>query len=438
VMRDQRIPGFHPNGQLNDDLLARFTELDHITYLDLSGCRQLTDHGLGYLARLPRLTHLNLSGCGNITDRGLEVLRRLPSLESFAASWTPITHAGITQLSNCERLVEVDLGGTRTGDAALGALAGKQALRSLTTGHGITNEGLTLLHALPVFKIWHGGEGNALLGAGARPNQLTLRGAFDDRGMDHLVGLDGLYSLNIWDVNLAVTSACLAPLAQLPHLESLACEATDDAWMARIAALPHLRFLMCQDTPVGDDGFVALSKSRSIEHIWGRRCHNLQRRGFVALADMPALKYLSVSCKNVDDEGLSALPRFPALRELMPMDVPDEGYRHIGKCEQLESLVLMYCRDSGDRATEHITGLRKLMKYFASYNRVTDRTPELLSEISSLESITFDSCAGLTDAGIVKLARLPRLKELSVASMRHVTADVVSAFPATVKVKWSV
>jgi len=33
----------------------------------------------------------------------------------------------------------------------------------------------------------------------------------------------------------------------------------------------------------------------------------------------------------VDDEGLSALPRFPALRELMPMDVPDEGYRHIGR-----------------------------------------------------------------------------------------------------------
>jgi hypothetical protein len=56
------------------------------------------------------------------------------------------------------------------------------------------------------------------------------------------------------------------------------------------------------------------------------------------------------------------------------MDVPDDGYRHIGKCTELESLVLMYCRDAGDRSTEHITALPKLRKYFASYNKITDRT----------------------------------------------------------------
>ncbi|MEO7270913.1 MAG: hypothetical protein ABIX28_16870 [Vicinamibacterales bacterium] len=64
-------------------------------------------------------------------------------------------------------------------------------------------------------------------------------------------------------------------------------------------------------------------------------------RGFTALASMPALRALSVSCLNVDDEGLSALPHFPALTELMPMDVPDHGYRHIARCPRLESLVLM-------------------------------------------------------------------------------------------------
>ena len=73
--------------------------------------------------------------------------------------------------------------------------------------------------------------------------------------------------------------------------------------------------------------------------------------------EMPALRGLSVSCLNVDDAALAALPRFPALRELMPMDIPDAGYRHIGRCEQLESLILMYCRDTTDAATEHITGL---------------------------------------------------------------------------------
>jgi hypothetical protein len=207
--------------------------------------------------------------------------------------------------------------------------------------------------------------------------------------------------------------------------------------MPYIAALPHLRFLLCQDTSAGDDGFAALSRSRSIEYIWGRRCHNLRRRGFEALAEMPALRALSVSCKNVDDEGLSALPRFPALRELMPMDVPDEGYRHVGRCTGLESLVLMYCRETTDAATVHITGLPKLTKYFASYNLITDRTPELLSGMASLEDVTFDTCAGLTNAGVSALARLPRLRTLRVSGMQEVTADVIHAFSNGVQVSYS-
>jgi hypothetical protein len=270
----------------------------------------------------------------------------------------------------------------------------------------------------------------------ARPNFLLLRGSFTDEGLANLVGLDGLFALNLDSDRLAITGAGLAPLANLPHLGMLGIDAKDDT-MPFIAALPHLRFLMCQDTTAGDDGFVALSRSQSIEYIWGRRCHNLQRRGFAALADMPRLRALSVSCKNVDDVGVSALPRFPALRELMPMDVPDAGYRHIGRCDQLEALILMYCRDTTDAATEHLGGLKNLQRYFASYTRISDRTPEILSGVSSLQDVTFDGCAGLTNAGIIALARLPRLRHLRAASMPHVTGEVAAAFPAHVDVSWA-
>jgi hypothetical protein len=203
--------------------------------------------------------------------------------------------------------------------------------------------------------------------------------------------------------------------------------------MPYIAAMPRLRFLMCQDTSAGDDGFAALSRSQTIEYIWGRRCHNLRRRGFQALSTMPALRYLSVSCRNVDDEGLASLPHFPALRELMPMDVPDRGYRHVARTK-VESLVLMYCRDTTDAATEHIASMTTLRKYFVSYNLITDRTPELLSGIDTLEEVTFDSCAGLTNDGIRHLARLPRLRRLSVGGMPRVTRDVAAAFPPHVEV----
>ena len=136
----------------------------------------------------------------------------------------------------------------------------------------------------------------------------------------------------------------------------------------------------------------------------------------------------------MDDEGLSALPRFPALRELMPMDVPDVGYRHIGRCRHLESLILMYCRDTTDAATEHIAGLSAtLTSYFNSYTTVTDRTPELLSTMDSLERITFDTCHGLTNAGVAQLARLPGLRELHVSG-RGVSPALRSAFGPGVRV----
>lgn len=117
----------------------------------------------------------------------------------------------------------------------------------------------------------------------------------------------------------------------------------------------------------------------------------------------------------------------------MPMDVPDAGYRHIGTCEQLESLILMYCRDTSDEATEQIIGLRKLSHYFNSYTRITDRTPELLSTMESLEHVTFDACHGLTNAGVVQLARLPKLRELRVSG-RGVTPQIRGLFRPDVRV----
>jgi hypothetical protein len=301
------------------------------------------------------------------------------------------------------------------------------------SGNLVTDAGLALLHHLPVFTTWRGGDVEiGLTSYDARPNYLFLRGSFTDHGLRQLEGLDGLFALNIDDASLSIGARGLAHLTALPNLGWLAVDADDDA-MPIVARMPRLRFLGVQDTSAGDDGFVALSRSQSIEYIWGRRCHNLRGRGFAALAEMPVLRGLSVSCRNVDDSGVSALPKFPALKELMPMDVPDAGYRHVGACTALESLVLMYCRDTTDAATEQIVRLPNLTSYFNSYTTITDRTPELLSMMNSLERVTFDTCHGLTDAGIAKLARLPNLRELRVSG-RQITTAVGRPFSASVMV----
>src|SRR5499426_2073922 len=131
------------------------------------------------------------------------------------------------------------------------------------------------------------------------------------------------------------------------------------------------------------------------QYIWGRECPNHGGGGFTALAAMSALRGLAVSCKNVDDTALSALPSFPALRALIPLDVPDEGFRHVGRCERLEELWLRYCCDTGDAATERNAGLSWLKTYYAGKTKVTDRSLEILGCMPSLEKIEFCECGGL-------------------------------------------
>jgi len=428
-------------------LLERISQLDHLTYLDLHDS-ELTDTGLRHLARLPRLQRLNLS-CHQITDHGLEVLRHLPQLKTFELLHQGrVSDAGLANLAHCQHLECVNLMGTRTGDGVIKALTGKRQLRQFYAGTDITDAGLALFHDFPVFKTWQGGEAvMSLLSFSAHPNLiwLNLKAPLTNRGLAKLAGLEGLYAVNLFGgtgqgpfdaSNSAITPAGLSHLAVLPNLGWLGCCSTlcTDEAMRLISAIPRLRFLMCQDAVAGDEGYAALSRSPSIEYIWGRRCYNLAGRGFAALAAMPALRGLSVSCRNVDDEGLSALPRFPALKEFMPMDVPDAGFQHVGRCEQLEALHCMYCRETTDTATSNIAGLSELKTYQAWSTQITDRSLEILGGMPSLERVGFSDCAGVTNAGLGFLAGLPRLRDVNLESLPHITPEGAAVFPDTVRV----
>lgn len=435
AMRRHRITRLR-SGQMTDRVLEKLSRLDLVTSLQLEGSRQVTDEGLKHLARMTSLERLNLTGCG-ITDRGLGVLRELPELKAFYLyHHGGVSDKGLANLVACDKLEQVDLLGSNAGDGVIRALRGKVKLRHFKSGNHVTDAGLPLLHEFPVFKTWQGGEPEfSLMTYQPEPNLLLLRGEITDAGMASLEGLDGLYALNLDDARCSVSAEGIGKLAALPRLAWLAFDAKDDT-MGAIAALPRLRNLMCQDTGASDSGFIALSRSRTIEYIWGRRCYGLTGSGFRAMGRMPALRGLSVSCKNVDDAALATLPDFPALVEFMPMDVPDEGFRHVGRCERLEKMVCMYCRDTGDVATGHLVGLKRLISYYAGYSRITDRSLGLLGGMESLEEVSLEGCAGVTNAGIAQLGRLPRLRELSVGLMPGVTREAIGAFPDRVRVSF--
>ena len=196
-LKECAAAGIDAAGQMTDAMIEDVSRIEHLTALKLGGSRGVTDAGVCHLARLSRLRYLDLSGT-SITDRGLDFVRALPELETVSLAWTNITDAGAANLSGCRRLRNVDLSGTSTGDGALRALTEKAHLCQLRTGNGVTDAGLALLHEIPIFKSWHGGEPTmGLLSYHAGPNYLLLRGPFTDRGMTQLEGLCGLFALNL-------------------------------------------------------------------------------------------------------------------------------------------------------------------------------------------------------------------------------------------------
>lgn len=442
AMKDQRIAQLDAGGLMTDDVMARLARLDHVTSLSLGGSRELSDDGLLLLAHMPQLEALDLSEYpgGKLTDRGLEVLRHLPNLRRFSMTWQGgVTDAGVANLRSCDRLEHVNLMGSPTGDGAIDALQGKANLRHFSTGRLVTDAGLALLRNFPRLKAWHGppmtdrtpGEESG----GAR---LLVDGPFTDAGLAGLAGLEGVIDLDLfWHVT-GITAAGFVHLAGLPNLMSLGADgslSTDEA-MAHFAAIPRLRALRAQEAVATDDGFVALSRSGTLERFWGRVCPGFGSRGFLALATMPALRTLGVGCASVDDSALAAFPRFPSLRELTPIGIRDDGFRHIGQCASLERLTCMYCRETTDAATAHIAGLQ-IRYYYAGLTLITDRSLEILGRMPSLEQIDLYEVNGVTDAGLPYLAALPRLREVNLDSLPGVTLDGTKVFPPTVRVKYS-
>lgn len=423
VMKERRITRLTAAGLMTDAVLARVATLDHVTALAIGGSRELTDEGLRHLARMPQLEDLNLSEYpgGRLTDRGLDVLRHLPNLRRFEMTWQRgITDAGASNLRFCNHLERVDLMGSPTGDGVIEALEGKQTLRHFKSGRMVTDAGLRRLQNVP-----------ALTG-------LLIDGPFTNDGLASLAGLERLTDLDLfWHVT-HVTADGFAHLVKLPNLAVLGADGrlSDDGAMRHIGAMPRLRRLRAQESAATEVGFEALSRSPTLEGFWGRECANFGSRALIAFSKMPSLRQLGVGLQRVDDDVLSTLPQFPALTELTPIGVQDAGFRHIGRCERLERLTCMYCRDTTDAATEHIAGLR-LRYYYAGLTKITDRSLEILGNITSLEQIEFYETKGVTDAGLPFLARLPRLREVAVDSLPHVTFAGTQVFPPHVRVRYS-
>jgi hypothetical protein len=441
IMRDRGLTGLEANNMMDGAALQKLAEVPGVRVLKLHGSDRLTDQGLRHLEKFVDLEEIELGGWKSpMTDAGFAALGGLPRLRAVHSWWSRnLTDAGVkTTLQTCPSLEDLSFGGTSLGDGLIEAVAGKPRVWRVFCGDGVTDSGLAQLHEIPRFRRWQGERRYSLLEFEAGPTYLAAKGAFTARGLRAVAELEGLFALNLHWTTSGMTSADLGVLRDAPNLGFLAIDGdlTNDEAMLQIGALPRLNMLLAQEPVAGDEGFAGLSRSKTLEYFWARECPNLTGRGFAAMAEMPALKGLAASCKFVDDNALALLPRFPALRALMPMDVTDDGFRHVGRCERLEELWCMYCRETGDKATEQIADL-KLKSYYAGYTQITDHSLDVLSRMTTLARIDLYGCHGITDAGVHRLTALPHLRHLSMEGCRNLTRAAAAGFGSQVRVNYS-
>ena len=441
IMRDRGLTGLEANNMMDDAALQKLAEVPGVRVLKLHGSDRLTDQGLRHLEKFVDLEEIELGGWKSpMTDAGFAALGGLPRLRAVHSWWSRnLTDAGVkTTLQTCPSLEDLNFGGTSLGDGLIEAVAGKPRVWRVFCGDGVTDSGLAQLHEIPRFRRWQGERRYSLLEFEAGPTYLAAKGAFTARGLRAVAELEGLFALNLHWTTSGMTSADLGVLRDAPNLGFLAIDGdlTNDEAMRQIGALPRLNMLLAQEPVAGDEGFAGLSRSKTLEYFWARECPNLTGRGFAAMAEMPALKGLAASCKFVDDNALALLPRFPALRALMPMDVTDDGFRHVGRCERLEELWCMYCRETGDKATEQIADL-KLKSYYAGHTQITDHSLDVLSRMTTLARIHLYGCHGITDAGVHRLTALPHLRHLSMEGCRNLTRAAAAGFGSQVRVNYS-
>src|SRR5579872_2706140 len=264
-------------GGISDEAMKGLVKLECVTHLNVGGSKALSDEGARKLARMPQLVELEIGGWHTaLTDRAFEGLCELRQLRRFKSCWTQgFTDAGARHLASCDALETVNVMGSAAGDGLIQAMSGKQALRYLDTGRGVTDAGIADLHEISAFKTWLGGEIEVgLMGAAKLPNRLMIDGGFTDAGLRGLEGLEGLAALVFFGSSQAFTPAGLEPLRRLPRLVMFGIDGDQcgDEAMRQIAAIPRLRQLQAQGAVAGDAGWKALSRSRTLEYIWGREC----------------------------------------------------------------------------------------------------------------------------------------------------------------------
>jgi len=308
-------------------------------------------------------------------------------------------------------------GGAKRGDACMQHVAHLTGLRVLDLSQtSITGVGMK----------WIAGLQNL--------RRLTAPNRMDDAGLAHVAGLPALTALYLQETH--VTDAGLEHLAGLQTLEELALAGgrITNTGLAHLAHLPRLRYLMLKGDGFSDAGFVQLKNVPSLRILHFGHLPQTTDVGLAHLSTLTQVQDLSFHwSENITNEGIRHLARLPDLRSLDVGNskVTDEGLAYLEETKTLESLDLP-SQGISDQGLAYLSELPRLRRLNISrvhlvdpskdHGYYTDKGVAMLTQCHSLEELNIGSI-GVTDASMESIAKLDKLRELSLFGCTAVTDE---------------
>lgn len=214
--------------------------------------------------------------------------------------------------------------------------------------------------------------------------QLEAKTSFND---DHLQGLHLLSGTELQKLNLRGTSIT-------------------DAAIVHLKTLTKLQWLDLSETRVTDAGFKSFPdlKRLAAMNLW--RCA-LTDAGLASISSFTALRWLDLGYTMVTDAGIHFLRSLPFL----------------------QSLSLWGCSQITDDGLRHLQGFLGLQALNLGYTSLTDIALTYLLTLPDLQWLHLGG-TNVTDAGLVRLGNLSKLRVLDVRECHKVSDTQLSELSA--------
>ncbi|XP_031282864.1 F-box/LRR-repeat protein 3-like [Pistacia vera] len=393
--------------EMGDVAAVAIAEAKNLESLWLARCKLITDMGIARIAiGCRKLRLLCLKWCLRIGDLGVGLVAlKCKEIRTLDLSYLPITEQCLRSVMQLQYLEDLILEGCYgIDDDGLATL--EQSCKPLK-----------VLNMSNCQNISHVGFSCLTNGAvSLQQLTLAYSFAFTADLSKCLQNFPALQSVKFdgCSVTCSGITAIGNWCASLTELSLRACSGlTDEQLSFVVQSHKELKKLditcCCKITYVSIDSIT--NSCTSLTSLRMECCSSVSKEAFVLIGQhCRYLEELDVTDNEVDDEGLKSISRCPKLLNLklgICSNITDNGLTHVGKgCSMLKELDLYRSTgitDVGVAAISH--GCSSLEEVNIAYNdRITDASLTSLSKCSSLRVLEIRGCTHVSSVGLLSIA----------------------------------